>query len=182
MNLVVETGAGLPNANTYIDLAYTLANLTTAQKEIFEGYDEEDQDIIIINACKYIDYKFTWVGEKRTYAQALKWPRIDATIDGFDFPSNIIPNEMRKAQVEMVKGIIGNGGASFDPFSIQTTAQETKSEAIGSLKTEYYESKSGIVEGVTPYAIINEILGPLSITPITTSGTSGFWTADVERA
>lgn len=113
MSLIVETGAGLANAESYISVAdadayntayvgnTTWANVatTTAMKEL-----------ALRVATQYIDAKYNFKGYKVKQAQALVWPRSEVYDDGgYWLDSAVIPECVRRAVVEAaIRHIMGD--------------------------------------------------------------------------
>jgi hypothetical protein len=102
--LVLETGAGLVNSNSYVDLAYA--------DEYFIGHpfhadawaeitDEDRREALLISASSFLDAYFDWQGYRATTTQAMDWPRTmvyDA--DGLLLPYYSVPEQIRKATCE----------------------------------------------------------------------------------
>lgn len=102
MALVIETGEGLANADSYVSvdefIAYASARGETVEPDTAEG--------LLFDAMAYLE-KFSsetnpaYKGYKATAAQALQWPRTDVVIDRFPFPKNQIPAQLKRAQMQL---------------------------------------------------------------------------------
>jgi len=79
-DLVVETGAGLPNANAYIDRAYADTYHTLHDNSAWLTASTHSKIAAIIRATEYVDRRWAFVGELEVVTQALAWPRIPTTL------------------------------------------------------------------------------------------------------
>ncbi len=83
----------------------------------------------------YIE-SLSFIGMKRLYNQSLQWPRVYVMIDGYYINSDVIPNELKKAQMQAACDIdIGN-----DPLN--TTTQGVKRERVDVIEVEYMDGSS----------------------------------------
>ena len=101
MPLIVENGSGVLNANSYIDLAY-LANYATSR-----GYSLPlstlDRERFAIVAMDYLEsYRDKFKGVKSFPMQPFQWPRENVFIDGTELEGDYIPEELKKAQCQLV--------------------------------------------------------------------------------
>lgn len=98
MALVVETGAGLANADSYISLADGRA---LAEKYGMTLPDDDIQaEAALRNGALYIDLQEPFMCGRRVSAvQALAFPRTGISQYGFPVPSNTIPARVAQAQV-----------------------------------------------------------------------------------
>ena len=111
MALVVETGARVTGANTFIgvddaDAYFSARNMTT-----WTGTDAA-KEAALIRAGQYLN-GLKWLGYRIAYNQAMCWPRLDVPIDdvgvpesydiseGYYWPSNEIPGAILQAQCEV---------------------------------------------------------------------------------
>ncbi len=76
MDLIVETGAGVPDANTYITLAdaeiYFGARLNSAA---WTALGDAAKKQALATATKFLDENMEWLGYRAHDSQALDWPR-----------------------------------------------------------------------------------------------------------
>jgi hypothetical protein len=98
MTLIVESGEGIPGANTYIDADYVDGYLTGDTLALWEGLDDSAKTAAIINASRYIDVTFNWKGKRKSLAQGLNFPRVGVTLD--DFPVEGVPDPVKRAVAE----------------------------------------------------------------------------------
>lgn len=133
MTLVVETGAGVTGANTYVSAAdfitYAAARGYTIDPLLAEKW--------IVLAMDYLE-TLQFIGTKQNRDQALQWPRYNVVIDSYYIDPNTIPQELIKAENEIaIQMSLGN-----DP--IQNRKPAIKSEQVGSIKVEYADGASSI--------------------------------------
>ena len=108
MALVVETGTGLPNADSYITLAD--ARVYAANYGLTLPSDDTEAEIALRQGCAYIELQEgRYSGTRVSTSQALAWPRTDAANSfGSQYPDNVVPIQLGRAQVaaaaEFAKG------------------------------------------------------------------------------
>jgi len=97
MALVKETGAGVPNANTYADDADFTA--WAEARGITIPATVDDREKLLVRAMDYLETLGSRYLGYRPQGQVLQWPRTNVTLYGYDFPTDSIPPELVKAQV-----------------------------------------------------------------------------------
>jgi hypothetical protein len=99
--LIVETGVGLIDSNTYIDLAY-LDEYASVRGFVLPT-SEEEQEQFVLRAMDYLEsFRGRFQGFKVNLNQACQWPRLGVMIDGFEIENNIIPEDLKRAQAQLV--------------------------------------------------------------------------------
>lgn len=73
MVLIVESGEGLPDADSYVSVA-DCTTYATAHNLTFTG-TESEQEAKLRRATQYLDAEYAYKGEQLTASQALAWPR-----------------------------------------------------------------------------------------------------------
>lgn len=155
MALIVETGSGNPNANSYVSVAFAddyfashpyyadnWADLTTPQKES-----------LLSSASRNLDMMVNWRGTPTTTSQGLRWPRRDAAnLDGIPYPSNMIPLALKQAVCEYAYFM-------STPQGNPDTPSET--EGVTELKVDVIQLKFGTSEArkTVPTATIRLLAG-----------------------
>lgn len=146
--IVVETGAGLANSNSYNSIADAKAFC------LIRGVDisSNSNDAIaawLLNGADYVEsYRTRFKGRKSTQAQAMQWPRIGGVfprragflplhpgiyIDGFLILPTDIPDYLKRAQNQLVLDQ-ANGVALFTSSDPDQTEKMVK---IGPLEVQY---------------------------------------------
>lgn len=163
VTLVLETGAGVPGANSYVSLEYADEYFTThpfysdAWQSIF---DSERRKALLIAGSRQLDVQFLWRGTQVTTTQGLQWPRYGAYDDyGTYISQNVIPERLMQAACEMAyyltKGDVGQNtqaAQGLDRLKIDVielefsgnTSQPVVSNAIISLLRGLGDFASGI--------------------------------------
>lgn len=135
--LIVETGAGVPNANSYADVAFIreYAGLRRVpisdDNAIIEGYAIDAMDLIESRKFKGV----------RTYVdQPLAFPRTGVRTEDGLYASNAIPSILKRAQAALV--VYRSQGIEF--FGTVSGEGAIKRDKVGPLETEYFEAPSTI--------------------------------------
>lgn len=99
MAFVPEDGSGLPNSNSYIDVAYADAYFADRLITAWSSLAPEAKQAALIAATDYVDKRWGpyFKGCRLTETQALEFPR-DAFLDASD--AGYIPEVLKKATAE----------------------------------------------------------------------------------
>lgn len=90
MTLIVETGAVVPSANSYVSLADAAAFHTARGNTTWTGADAA-KEAAILRAMDYIE-GMPWKGQKTAYTNPLQWPRLNVVDrSGFAVPADSVP-------------------------------------------------------------------------------------------
>lgn len=120
--LVVESGEGLPNSESYIDLDYLIAYATK------RGIDYSNMtEANIIKAQDYFETSYTFKGTKLKDTQALEFPRL---ING----EVIYPTRIKSAICELALKSVN--------VLLEDTGRATIREKVGELEVQYSENSS----------------------------------------
>lgn len=152
ITLVPETGAGLANANTYADVAYARA-FAESMGLTLPATDEALAGALLA-AMPYIEAK-PYTGRRATPTQALQWPRIDATSDGAPVPSNVVPENIKKAQV--TAAALAFSGVNLYPT---VSGQIVTKKKVGPIETEYSDKYLLTLDGRPYFTQIDIYLNP----------------------
>jgi len=131
MTLVVESGSGLVNAESYASVADTDARHTALGNTAWTG-TEATKEAALRRATEYMEqaYRTRWKGTRLTRAQALSWPRYGACVDGWDIPSTEIPADVVSACIDLaLRALAGELNPDLERAVIR--------EKVGPLETEY---------------------------------------------
>lgn len=151
MAIVVETGAGLSNAQCYCDVAYLDAYLT--ERGLAHGHNTADKEAALVIAAKdWIDGEHDFAGEKLVSSQALQFPRVfdDATLD--QFPEAIKQANAHAAHLHLHSSLL------VDTTAISTSgavASESKSVGSPPKSVEYVSGTQQIYSRVLPKNLTN---------------------------
>lgn len=104
MAFTVEDGTGVADANSYVTIAEAAAHFQDLNDEDWADADLKPRQAALIKATQYLEATYTWVGTKKTKAQALGWPRSGAEDkDGFSIDSTIVPQKVKDAVFFLAK-------------------------------------------------------------------------------
>src|SRR5690606_31374425 len=107
---------GAPDANSYVTLEEAdeyVAGLAGPSARAWEQLDTDAKRRALLTATRRLDQE-DYAGRKASNAQALKWPRVGVRDeDGRVYPSDVVPEVVKNAQVELA---LGYGDGSSDPF------------------------------------------------------------------
>lgn len=145
MPLIVETGAIVPNADSYISLADARALAANYGLELPE--DDTDAEVALRNGATYVGLAEPQMCGRRVSAeQSLAYPRTGVTLNGFPVANNAIPKQVILAQVTAA-ATYGAGTevrANSDGRSVQTERVE------GAVTVTYFNNgSSGATTAIT---------------------------------
>ena len=123
--IIVETGAGLTNSNSYVSES-DLATYASDRGVTITG----TAAVLIIQAMDYLESR-QFLGTKSDIDQALQWPRFGVKVDAYYVDSDEIPTLLKQAEMEICIAIDGG----VDPLA--NLGRETKREKVGDLEVEY---------------------------------------------
>lgn len=128
MAIVVETGAGLVNSNSYVEVS-DLEAYAAERGETLP--DPSELEPLLHNAMDYLEAIPNYKGLRKTATQALAWPRIGVVIDGFQWDSAQIPPQLKRAQLQLaIEAIEFDLMPSSDGFAVAK-------EKVDVLEVEY---------------------------------------------
>lgn len=151
MTLEVEDGTGKVNADSYVTVAYVTTYLT--QRGVAEAdwasLEAAAKEAAIRNATDYLQQRYggRWRGTRRTYAQALDWPRAwvprseDPIYDGatsstyYWWRVDEIPTPLKQASALLaLKATTGELSVDID--------RRTTEETVGPITIKYPDDAS----------------------------------------
>lgn len=103
---IVETGAGLSSASSYVSLAEADDILSTNihAYPAWQALDEEFQMALLMWATSHLDTATDWHGEKTVATSALRMPRTGLLDrDGYAIDANTIPRPVKQAVCEIAR-------------------------------------------------------------------------------
>lgn len=165
VEIVVETGQGLPNANAYAALAtvtaYHAAQGNTAWTSVAQSPPSDLQLSAIIRATSYIDGRYgrEFPGYKvNRRQQALQWPRREAyDRDGEAIDAGSVPIEIVNATCEAALREYQNPGGLL-PDVVEST--RVIREKVDVLEVQYANT-SGADAVIPTVTVIDDILANL---------------------
>jgi len=156
MSLVVETGLGLSNAESYASVADSVAYHSGIGDNTWSGITATEQEQALRRATVYLvgKYRMRWAGSRMTTSQALDWPRssvpvVDTPHRSY-YPNDSVPREVVAACCAMARR-----AAAGELLSDQ--GQRASSVTVGPI-SKTFEAGSTVA---TQYPEINALLRPL---------------------
>lgn len=160
VNLIVEDGSGLPNANSYCDLDYALEYCTNKGYTSWLSLSETEQKVFIIRGTEFVDNFYMWKGRKGKGSQALSFPRLDLYDDDRYLISGI-PDKLKRACLEAA--FLNSTSGADTLFTTKDENGAIKRQKVDSLEVEYFnnqqnETNMEAVDYTTIYDILNKLL------------------------
>jgi hypothetical protein len=135
MTLIIEDGTQVANANTYVSDAEYVAYAAARGKTIASTAD--NREIQLIKSMDYIEaFRSKFKGDKVAQTQSLQWPRYNVEIDGFYIDSDVIPQELKDAEMEAAIYI------NSSEILISGTTQNIQREKLDKLEIAYFSGGS----------------------------------------
>lgn len=152
MSLIVETGAGASDSESYISVVdaatYHAARGNTSWASLASDTVREQ---LLRKATEYMvqAYRQSWKGVRLNLTQALDWPRSGVVVDGYLINSDFVPTEVKRACAELALK------ASTTTLAPDVT-QAVKREKVDVIEVDYADYSSQIVG----YRAIDLMLAP----------------------
>jgi hypothetical protein len=158
--MIVETGAIVPDANSYITLAFFDAYWL--DRGVAPAHDDLSKEAAIIVATQYVDSVNRFKGEIVSETQSLAWPRQGAhDSEGRAIPSDAIPAKLKQAVAEYAKRQLDS---ALLPDVSDTGAIKSKRDKLGDLETEtVYQDGTGGYFGIKRYPMADNLLKGLTV-------------------
>lgn len=167
MAIIVETGAVVAGANSYVDIAYANNYHTTYGNTDWDASGQNDYTTALIVAAQALDAYYAAKYESLIpvgSTQSLLWPRLVFWDRNQRIrQQGVIPDELKKAQCEFAL-LYSNGTDLFPQLNADSQIIETQVK-VGEIATRTYYQK--------PTAVSNFRKVDLLLWPILKAGPSG---------
>lgn len=140
MSLIIESGNGDSNSESYIDVAF--ADAYFLKRGITQWASLTNKESLIIRAMDYIENNYSYKGTKLVSTQALQFPRL---IDG----ETVYPIALKNAVCELAL-------KSNDEDLLVDTDKTTIREKVGALEIEYDPNQ----DNIKSFNYVNKLLAP----------------------
>lgn len=164
MALVIEDGTIVAGANSYQSVADIRA-YADARGIVLDASDTvvESQAHEAMMYLESLSYKGQRV---KPQEQSLSWPRCGVRYDGVTVPDNVIPNNLKYAQCQVVAEIASGVDIWASTSAASADAQRVKREKVDVLETEYMTPQEmGVGDagssGVATMPAVDALLRPL---------------------
>lgn len=152
MALTVETGEGLENADSFVELVEVRAFATS--RGVTLPTDDSELEVLVRKAHDYLLFQEPrFQGRRTTATQALPFPRCGVVLYGTTVEDNVIPVALKTAVCQIV-----NESLNVEELLPASTEKPILQETVGPLTTRYADT--GVA---TPLPILPKVLAYLSI-------------------
>lgn len=176
IELIIEDGSGVPNANSYCDLDFALEYCAMKGYNDWLNLSEDEQKIYLIRGTEFVDNFYDWKGTRSFINQSMSFPREDV-FDNDHFKVRGIPDKLKKACIEAAW--LNNTSGSDTLFSSKDVNGQVKKQKVDTLEVEYFAKDnntslvSSQIDYTTIYDILNKLLKGLYKTSSSVSKVSG---------
>lgn len=153
--LIVETGSGNPDANSYVTADF-VRNYLEGRGVVAPADDKLIP--LIVQAADFMECIPRYKGRKTNPDQALAYPRAGLRSNGQPLPDDSIPTSLKKAQAQLVMDQVQSG----KPLLSSKTEYVLKRRTLGPLTQEWATGNSQQIQGAQPHprfwSLISEFL------------------------
>lgn len=155
MSIIIETGEGLADAESYASVAAADARCASLGKSTWAALAEADKEIALRKATLFMStYRTRWAGRRMSSAQALDWPRYGVVVDGFPVLSTIVPVDVVNACIDLA--VRASVGADLLP-DLDTGSNVIKKTKVGPIEDEYFQNTTDARER---FVAVDALLAP----------------------
>jgi len=155
MTIIIETGAGLADAESYASVAAADARCASLGLTAWVVLAEADKEIALRRATLFMaTYRTRWAGRRVYQRQALDWPRYNVAVDGFTVPSTSVPLDVVNACIDLA--VRAGSGEDLLP-DLDTGSNAIKKDKTGPLETEYFQNTTDARER---FVAVDALLAP----------------------
>ena len=153
--LIIETGAGLTDAESYASVAAADARCASLGLTAWAALDVTAKEVALRKAMIFMaTYRTRWAGRRVYQHQALDWPRYNVAVDGFIVPSIIVPPDVVNACIDLA--VRAGSGEELLP-DLDTGSNASKKDKTGPLETEYFQNTTDARER---FVAVDALLAP----------------------
>ena len=138
MTIIIETGAGLADAESYASVTAADARCASLGLTAWAALAEADKEIALRRAALFMaTYRTRWAGRRVYQRQALDWPRYNVVVDDFTVSSTAVPVDVVNACIDLA--VRAGNGEDLLP-DLDTGSNAIKKDKTGPLETEYFQN------------------------------------------
>lgn len=138
MSLIIETGAGLLDADSYATAAEFVTYAANFGRTIPD--DVPAQEALLRRAALQME-SLPWKGQATYSTQALAWPRGEVCRQRWEIPSNVIPPQIKAGQMALAAEI--HADDLIDPATKQGAIVE---DTVGPITTKFAAASAVITK------------------------------------
>ena len=161
MSFTVETGEGLPDANSYLSVADADSYIADhGDSATWTAASDASKEAALRLATQYLDIRFggKWLGVRSDSDQSLAWPRNGVDdYDGYVVDWDAVPAAIEDATAELALRVIDGDTLLDDIDEPGTIKSESVTTGPITTKTEYLGGKSQVKR----YPLIDGLIRPL---------------------
>ena len=155
MTIIIETGVGLPDAESYASVDAADARCASLGLTTWAALVEADKEIALRKAMIFMaTYRTRWAGRRVYQHQALDWPRYNVAVDGFTVLSTVVPLDIVNACIDLA--VRAGRGEDLLP-DLDTGSNAIKKDKTGPLETEYFQNTTDARER---FVAVDALLAP----------------------
>lgn len=162
MAFTPEDGTGLPNSNSYADVAYADTYFLDRGNDAWAALSTDDKQVALIQATDYINIRY---GEKfkgviASETQALLWPRLYVGSSALQMPDSLLRSTAEYAIRASVAPL-----APDAPVDATGRLWIKKREEVGPIveETTYDSNSASDLYTFRPYPIPDALIKPLLV-------------------
>lgn len=150
MALIVETGALVSGADSFVTVAEYAAYVAANVKSDYSG-TEATQEVNLRRAAQYLDRNIAWVGMRQYKTQALPWPRlVNGLVRDWPVDPDTVPQAVKDAQCELAYQFEADGIDPYEAITDDTTRVKVGPIEVDTLPTS--APRMVVIEGLLgPY-------------------------------
>lgn len=165
MTLIVESGSGLPDAESYASVA-TCDTYHSLRGNVDWTGTATEKEIALRLATQAVEVRYVgrWLGQRISQTMSLSWPRYYVyDSDGYCIPSTAVPQRIVDATCELA--LRSRQGDALVPDVDEPGSIASEAVTVGpiSVSTSYTGGK----EQTPEYSIVDGLIGPF----VTSGGT-----------
>jgi hypothetical protein len=170
MGLIVESGAGISTAESYLSVTDAdRYHELHGRPASWTGASVDQKEVALRQATQYLDAKYAnrWIGSRRLYNQRLAWPRYSGAArysstlyaDEIYIDGATLPQDLLDATAELALRYLQDG--SLLPDLASPGVIQSESVSVGSIakSTTYQGGKSPLKQYTKPLAMLNRLIG-----------------------
>jgi hypothetical protein len=112
MTIIVETGAGVTGAASYVSLADADSHFAALQRTDWGAAPTARRELVLAQASQHVDF-YDYPGQRLNGGQGLKWPR-RAAADAEGRALTGLPHALRAAVLELADGYLTAPPSALD--------------------------------------------------------------------
>lgn len=154
MSLVTETGTGSASSESLCSVADSLSYHSARGNSTWATITTTQQEQALRRATDFMEsaYKLQWQGLRVNNTQALDWPRVDVTANGYYVLSTIVPIPVIRACAELALR------AAAGDLLVDTTQQKTSTK-VGDIEVAFDKNSPQAVQYPSVVALLQPYFG-----------------------